>query len=446
MFDLAILGGGPAGYTAAERAGAAGLKVILFEKNQLGGVCLNCGCIPTKTILYSTKLYYNAMNGAKYGIKSEGVSFEYDKIVARKNKVVRKLVAGIRAKMSNHDVTVVTGEGSVKSNDGKNIIIECNGENYEAAKLLICTGSETMIPPIPGLDSASYWTSTEALDSKVVPESIVIIGGGVIGMEFAGIYSTLGCKVTVVEMAAEILPGVDQEIAAMLRNEFAKKGIVFNLSSKVTKIETNAVTYEDAEGEHRVETAQVLLSVGRKPVKKGIEALNLEPFRNGIQVNEKMQTSAENIYAAGDITAFSLLAHTAVREAEVAVNNMIGKKDAMSYKAIPGVIYTNPEVAGIGETEESMNQKGLQYHAMKLPMTFSGRFVAENEGGNGLCKIIVDSSEKVVGLHFIGNPSSEMISTGAVAIEAGMTVEQLKKVVFPHPTVSEIIKETLFEE
>ena len=205
------------------------------------------------------------------------------------------------------------------------------------------------------------------------------------------------------------------------------------------------MTFSDAEGEHKVEAAEILLCVGRRPSLKGIESLGLKPFRNGIEVDAHMRTSQPNVYAAGDITAFSLLAHTAVREVEVAVNNMLGIEDTMSYKAIPGVIYTNPEVAGAGMTEAAMQAEGKPYEVKRLAMTFSGRFVAENEGGNGLCKLIVDGNGVIVGAHLIGNPASELISTAVVAIESGMTVEQMKKIVFPHPSVSEIYKETLFE-
>ena len=445
MFDLAILGGGPAGYTAAERAAAGGLKVVLFEKSALGGTCLNEGCIPTKTLLYSSKLYYNAKNGAKYGVTAGDVSYEYDKIVARKNKVVRKLNAGIRSKMTNHGVTVVSGEAQALANEGGVVTVECGGGHYQAKNLLVCTGSVVSIPPIKGVDTASYWTSREALETKSVPESLIVIGGGVIGMEFAGLFSTFGTKVTVIEMAPEILPGIDAEISAMLRAEYARKGVEFHLSSKVLEVETGRVTFSDAEGEHKVEAAEILLCVGRRPSLKGIESLGLKPFRNGIEVDAHMRTSQPNVYAAGDITAFSLLAHTAVREAEVAVNNMLGIEDTMSYKAIPGVIYTNPEVAGAGMTEAAMQAEGKPYEVKRLAMTFSGRFVAENEGGNGLCKLIVDGNGVIVGAHLIGNPASELISTAVVAIESGMTVEQMKKIVFPHPSVSEIYKETLFE-
>ena len=328
-YNLAIIGGGPAGYDAAATAAKKGLSVVLFEKSALGGTCLNVGCIPTKTLLYSSKLYYNAVNGSKYGIKVENPTFEYDKIVSRKNKIIRKLNAGIRSKMTNNNVTVITGTANVVKNENGIITILCGETEYTAEKLLVCTGSKVAIPPIPGVDTASYWTSTEALETKEVPESLTIIGGGVIGIEFACLFATFGSKITVIEMAPEILPGIDSEIAAMLREELKHKGVEFHLSSKVLHVATGCVTYSDAEGEHKIESSNILLCVGRKPNLEGIEALNLEPYRNGIKVDTHMRTSASNVWAAGDVTAFSLLAHTAIREGQVAVNDMLGIDDEM---------------------------------------------------------------------------------------------------------------------
>ena len=445
MFDLAIIGGGPAGYTAAERAAHNGLNVVIFEKKAFGGVCLNEGCIPTKTLLYSAKLYHNAKNGSKYGIGTENTTFDYEKIVSRKNKIVRKLNAGIRAKMTNCGATMVVGEAEIKQHTDEKVVILANEQEFEAKKLLLCCGSEVSIPPIKGLQTTEYITSREALELKAVPQSIVIVGGGVIGMEFAGLFNTLGSKVSVIEMATEILPPVDSEIAAMLHAEYKKQGIDFFVGAKVTELQNNKVLFTDNQGnEQSIDTEKILLCVGRKPSLKGIEILDLEPFRNGIKVNDKMQTSKTNVYAAGDITAFSMLAHTAVREAEVAVNNIVGKSDTMAYNAVPAVVYTNPEVAGVGLTEDELKAQGRSYSVRKLPMTFSGRFVAENEGGNGLCKLIFDDRNIIVGCHMIGNPSSEIIAVAALAIEQQLTAERFEKLIFPHPSVGEIIKETLF--
>ena len=449
MYDLIIIGGGPAGYVAAERAGHKGLNVLLFEKKSMGGVCLNEGCIPTKTLLYSAKTYENALHGDKYGVNAEKVSFDFSKMMARKTKVVRKLVAGVKSKMKENNVNVIEGEAIILGRSEKGVQVVCNGDNYLGTNLLICTGSEAFVPPIPGLTEAGdlILTNREILDLKEQPKSLVIIGGGVIGMEFASFYNSLGTKVTVVEMLPEILGGLDFEISAMMREIYSKKGIEFNLNARVVQVDGNKVIFEKEGATHTVEGEKILVSVGRRPVTKGygLENLNVELFKGGIKVDEKMRTNVPNVYAAGDVTGFSLLAHTASREGEVVVNNLTGRADRMRYNAIPGVVYTNPEVSGVGETEESAKAKGLEYKVMKLPMAYAGRFVAENEGGSGICKVLVGAKYgEVIGVHMLGNPSSEMIYGACMAIEQEMTIDQLQEVVFPHPTVSEIFKETIF--
>ena len=445
-YDVAIIGGGPAGYTAAERAAKGGLSTILFEKNALGGVCLNEGCVPTKTLLYSAKTYDNIRHASKYAVKAENPSFDLGKIIARKNKVVKKLTAGIRMKMTEAGATVVNAEASIegRAEDGTLTIVAAD-TRYEAANLLICTGSETVIPPIPGLAETAYWTSREALQSKELPASLVIIGGGVIGMEFASFFNSLGVEVHVVEMLDKILGPMDRELSAMLQAEYAKRGVKFYLGHKVTGVHGTEVSVEKDGESFTLTGEKVLLSVGRRPVTKGfgLENLGVEPFRNGVKVNEYMQTSLPNVYACGDITAFSLLAHTAVSEAEVAIDHILGKPHAMSYKAIPGVVYTNPEIAGVGRTEDELQAAGVDYQVKKIPMAFSGRFVAENEMGNGVCKLLLDGEGTLVGAHLLGNPASELIVIAGMAIEQGMKAEQLTRFVFPHPTVGEILKEAL---
>jgi dihydrolipoamide dehydrogenase len=446
MYDLAIIGGGPAGYVAAEKAGAAGQSVVLFEKRELGGVCLNEGCIPTKTLLYSAKMYDHATGGKKYGITAGEVSYEYKKIADRKTKVVRKLVAGIKMKMEAAGVTVVRGEAVIERGDAQGVAIACDGQSYEAKNLLICTGSEAFVPPIPGVeDNPAVLTNREMLALTEAPASLVVIGGGVIGMEFASYCNSLGIAVTVIEMMPEILGAMDKDIAETLRAVYAKRGVKFCLQCKVTRIEGNAVFYTDADGnELQCEGDRILMSIGRRAVLKGygLENIAVEAER-GIKVNAKMQTSLPNVYAAGDVTGFSMLAHTASREAEVAVNNILGIEDTMEYNAIPGVVYTNPEVASVGLTEEQASTAGVEYRLHKLPMTYSGRFVAENEGMTGLCKVLVAPDDKVLGVHMLGNSSSEFICAACMAITNGLSVEQLRRTVFPHPTVSEILKEAV---
>jgi dihydrolipoamide dehydrogenase len=450
MFDLAIIGGGPAGYVAAERAGAKGLTVVLFEKKDLGGVCLNEGCIPTKTLLYSAKTYDNAVHGDKYGVFAENVSFDFGKMMARKNKVVRKLVAGVGAKMKAHHVEIVKGDAFIKGRSAEGIEITSGENAYLAKNLLICTGSEAFVPPIPGLKESGdvILTNREILALKEQPASLVIIGGGVIGMEFASFFNSLGTKVTVIEMLPEILTGMDTEMSAMLREMYAKKGIEFNLSAKVTAVNGTEVSYEKEEQTFTISGDKILVSVGRRAVTQGfgLENLGVELLKGGIKVDEKMRTNIPNVFAAGDVTGFSLLAHTASREGEVVINNLTGGKDVMRYNAIPGVVYTNPEISGVGLTEEAAKAKNIAVKVAKLPMAYAGRFVAENEGGSGLCKVIVGEKRgEVLGVHMLGNPSSEMIYGACMAIEAELTLKELKEVVFPHPTVSEIFKETSFE-
>jgi len=447
IFDLAIIGGGPAGYTAAELAGKNGLKTILFEKSNLGGVCLNEGCIPTKTLLYSAKVYQTAKDATKYAVSCENVTFDLAKIISRKTKVVRKLTAGIRAKMNEAGVETVIGEAIVRAKgEGRKVKeIECNGQIYSANKVLLCTGSETVIPSIPGLQDTDFWTSREALENKEVPDSLLIIGGGVIGIEFASFFNTLGTRVIVVEMLDEILTGMDKELSALLRNELTKRGIEFHLGAKVVSVNNHRIEIEKAGQKSVLEAAKILLSVGRKPVLTdfGLETLDLELFGNGLKVNEYMQTSHPDIYACGDITGFSLLAHTAVREAEVAVGHILGKNAKMFYKAIPGVVYTNPEIAGVGKTEEILQTENVAYTIKQLPMAYSGRFVAENEQGTGICKILEGKDGTIFGVHILGNPASEIIVIAGIAIEKGLKAGDLKAMIFPHPTVGEIIKETV---
>lgn len=445
-YDVAIIGGGPAGYTAAEKAAKGGLSTVLFEKNALGGVCLNEGCVPTKTLLYSAKTYDQIKHASKYAVSAENPSFDYPKIIARKNKVVKKLTAGIRMKMKESGVEVIAGEAMIQGKtDEENILIQYAEQVFEAKNLLVCTGSESVIPPIPGVNETEYWTSREALQSKELPASLIIIGGGVIGMEFASFFNSMGTEVQVVEMLDKILGPMDKELSDMLQAEYTKRGVKFYLGHKVTGIHGQEVTVEKDGESFTLHGEKVLLSVGRRPVTKGfgLETLALEPYRNGIKVNEYMQTSLPNVYACGDITAFSLLAHTAVSEAEVAIDHILGKARAMSYKAIPGVVYTNPEIAGVGKTEEELQTSGTPYQVKKIPMAFSGRFVAENEMGNGVCKLILAEDGTLIGAHLLGNPASELIVIAGIAIEKGMKAEELTSFVFPHPTVGEILKEAL---
>lgn len=448
QFDLAIIGGGPAGYVAAERAGAKGLSVVIFDKRALGGVCLNEGCIPTKTLLNSAKVLESAHDAALYGIQVENISADFEKIMKRKDKVVRKLVAGVGAKMKHAKAEVVMADAVIKEKRGEVITVTAGGNDYKASRLLVCSGSEAAVPPIPGLDPTQVVTNREILQLKELPKSLVIIGGGVIGTEFADFFNAMGTDVAVIEMLPEILTGVDEDIAAFVRAEFIKRGIIYHLSAKVTKLNGKEVIFEKDGQVHSVTGDQVLLSVGRRPNVAGIglENIGVEFSPKGVKIDQHCRTNVPNVYAAGDITGFSLLAHTASREGEVAVNHMLGRKDVMRYNAIPGVVYTHPEIAGVGLTESAAKAQGIDVEVRRLPMAYAGRFIAENEGKDGFCKVIVGKKyREILGVHLVGGACSEMIWGACALIEAQLRVQDVQEIVFPHPTVSEIIKETIFE-
>ena len=443
-YFLAIIGGGPAGYTAAEKASKAGKDVVLFEQNALGGTCLNVGCIPTKSLLYGAKQYFNATHAQKYGVTAAQVAFDFGAMQKRKTIVVRKLVAGIKQRLNNEHCTVVNGVAVVISHQPSVVSLQCNGETYEAEDLMICTGSTTFVPPIPGIkDNPADWDSTDALAAAELPKSIIIVGGGVIGMEFATLYHELGVPVTVIEAMPTILPNLDPEVVQILLEKYKKAGINILTSTKVESLDGGKVT---ANGEV-YEAEKVLVSVGRRANLQGLEALNeLELERGAIKIDEFCKTNLPNVYACGDVTGKIMLAHVASRQAEVAVGRMLKEipLQRIAYNAIPSVVYTNPEIASVGITEAQAESMSIPVEVKKLPMTFSGRFMAENEGETGLCKMIVDAkNHSVLGVHCIGNPCSEFISAASFAVRNGYTVPEMQQVVFPHPTVSEILHEIL---
>lgn len=459
-YFLAIIGGGPAGYTAAEKASKAGKDVVLFEQNALGGTCLNVGCIPTKSLLYGAKQYYNATHAQKYGVTAENVAFDYAAMQKRKTILVRKLVAGIKQRLQNEHCTLVSGAATVVSYQPTAISIQCNGETYEAENLMICTGSTNFVPPIPGIkDNPHVWDSTDALAATELPGKIIIVGGGVIGMEFATLYHELGVEVTVIEAMPTILPNLDQEVVSILKEKYQKAGVKILTSTKVESVDGERLM---ANGEW-YEADRILVSVGRRANMQGLEALtDLEMHRGGIVVDEFMKTNLPNVYACGDVTGKIMLAHVASRQAEVCVGRMLRQipLQRIAYNAVPSVVYTNPEIASVGLTEEQVRAfytemegpAGLEkaggvetfYEVRKLPMTFSGRFMAENDGETGLCKMLIDSKNKtVLGVHMIGNPCSEFVAAASFAVRMGYTVSEMEQVIFPHPTVSEILHEVL---
>ena len=456
IYDLIIIGAGPAGYTAALRAAAMGMDAVLIEKKALGGSCVNTGCIPAKALLQATAVYRDMLKAFRFGIVAEKVSFDWRQMQIYKNESVESFRSMIQGMLEKAEVEMIHGDARLHADNVVRVTTSKGALTLKGKNVILATGSSPVIPDIPGIDLPQVMTSRDILRMDDWNfDCLTVIGGGVIGMEFASFFNSLGVQVTVVEMLDEILGGgMDRELAGMLRAEYAKRGIKFMLSAKVVSVMPDTaeassliqVNYETADGPGSVVAERLLMSVGRRPVMKGfgLENLGLERTERGnVFVNGQMQTSVPGVYACGDLTGYSLLAHTAVREAEVAIHSIIGKKDAMSYRAIPGVVYTNPEIAGVGETEESLQKRGVAYRAVKLPMTYSGRFVAENEGVNGVCKLLLGSDDTVLGAHVLGNPASEIITLAGMAIELKLTADEWKKIVFPHPTVGEIFKEAL---
>lgn len=452
LYDLIVLGGGPGGYLAAERAGHAGLKTLLIEKRNVGGVCLNEGCVPSKALLYSAKVYDYAKHGDHYGVTCEGVKFDHSFAMKRKDKVVSTLVGGIKMGLKANKVTLVEGEGTIMGRDAEGFILKVGEEEYKGAKLLIATGSMPVVPPIPGvkegIESGMIMTNREILSIPAIPENLVIIGGGVIGLEMASYFNSVGSKVTVVEMMDKIAGPTDAEISNILLKSYQEKGVDFRLGCKVVEVTKDAVKYEKDGKIESVKADKVLLSIGRRPVTQGIglENIGVATERGAIITDRYSKTNVAGVYAAGDVNGRMMLAHVAYREAEVAINNILGKKDIMRYDAVPSVIYTNPEVGCVGETEESAKAKGIDVEVANITMNYSGRYVAENEGGKGICKVIVDKKHsRLIGAHMIGNYASEIIYGAGIMIETEMRVDDIKEIIFPHPTVCEILREAIFQ-
>ena len=441
-YDLIVIGAGPGGYIAAERAGAKGKKALLIEKEHLGGVCLNRGCIPSKTLLYSAKLFTQAQHSQAYGVYVENPYFDLSQVMARKQKTIETLRRGIAFQMKRHHVEVVQGEATLVDRR----TVQVNDSLYQADNIIIATGSSPIQPPIPGADQPHVLTSDQILDIDALPESLVIIGGGVIGCEFASFFSSVGVKVAVIEMLPEILPMMDAELATMLRKSM--KGVDFHIGCKVQCIVADNVTYDQDGKQHTIAAETVLMSIGRKPnvASLGLEKVGVDFDQRGIKVNDRLQTNIPGIYAIGDVNTKSMLAHAASRMGEVAVNNMFGRPDVMRYQAIPWVVYTMPEIASVGLTETQAAAQGIATQTASLPMTANGRFLAENEGKRGLWKVVVDAqTQALLGVHIIGAAASELIYGAAAMIEDEFRVQDIEEVVFPHPTVSEIFKDTLFE-
>ncbi len=445
MYDLMVIGAGPGGYEAAAYAAKLGKKVALFEKNELGGTCLNVGCIPAKTLLRSARAFEDVLEASRYGVSGAGTPvLDMKAVQARKQSIIATLKKGVEGMLKRAGVEIVKAEAKVA---GKGKIV-ADGKEYEGANILVATGSVPACPPIPGLrDNPKVLDSTGILALEEIPKELVIIGGGVIGLEFATFFATAGTKVTIVEMLPKIAPVVDEEISKKLMAEMKKAGVVFNLSCKVQKIEGNVLTFTDPDGKDQQITGDYILSaIGRSAVTRGfgLEEAGVEIERRGIKTDEFGKTNVPGIWACGDCTGRMQLAHAATREGIVAVHNMFGIADRMRYTAIPSVIYTHPEVAQVGATEDELKKNGVAYKKAVMPMAIAGRFMVENDGKAGTVKVLV--SEKygqVLGVHMIGGCCGEFIASAAAMVETEQCAEDVRQIVFPHPTQSEALKETV---
>lgn len=447
-FDVIVIGGGPGGYLAAERLAHHGKKVLLAEKEFLGGTCLNIGCIPTKTLLNSAKHYHNALDGDRFGVHVESVRFDWQKMQAWKQEVVEKLRNGVAFAEKKLGVEVVHGAAKLAASGRA---VEVDGRVLSADDIIIAAGSVPVMPPIPGSQgNPQVLDSTGLLGIGEVPERLCVIGGGVIGIEFASLFSALGSQVEVVEMLDEIVPFMDRETAPVLRK--ALKSVRFNLGCKVEKIEGGTVFYRKKDGELAASVSDyVLMAVGRKPVVEGWGAreAGLDVSPKGVAVDDRMRTNLPHVWAVGDVTGRSLLAHSAYRMAEIAAANIIDGEQAvrrgehMRWDCVPWAVYSIPEAAGIGLTSQEAERRGLQVLSVSVPLKVAGRFAAENGfAAPGTVKLLADpAAHRILGVHIVGSYASEMIWGASILLEQEMTIEDLRQLVFPHPTVSEGIRE-----
>jgi dihydrolipoamide dehydrogenase len=443
-YDLIVIGAGPAGYVAAERAGESKLKTLLIEREEhLGGVCLNWGCIPTKTWLACSKLYYQASHGAAFGVTAQNVALDFAKVQERKAKVQGQLRQGIKGLMRKFGVTVVQGTAKLLG-PGK---VAVGDTTYTAKNVLIATGSRPAKPPIPGLDGPNVVDSSGILSLTALPKKLAVIGGGVIGVEFACFFAQAGVAVEVIELMPEIGGAIDPDCAKILRDELTAKGVVFRLGHKVQKVDASGVHALDPAGQPVVVAADlVLCSVGRTPNTDnlGLEQAGVDLDRRLIRVDDQGRTNLPGVWAAGDCCSRIMLAHVASRQAEVVVNTIAGRKDRMRWKAVPGVVYSSPEIAGVGLTEAQAKAEGIPVTVAKWPLQANGRFIAENDG-KGLVKVLVHSTDRrVLGVHIAGGAAGEMIAGAATAIEAELRIDELAEVIWPHPTVSEAQKDAMW--
>lgn len=441
-YDLIVLGGGPGGYVAAIKAGQNNLKVALIEKEVVGGVCLNHGCIPTKTLLKNAKVYKTLTHASEYGVLVDGkIGFDWTEMMKRKNKVVKKLTTGVAGLLKKSGVEVFNGLGKVLAKDK----VEVNGEILTCKNLILATGASPIVPPIDGLKDAYEKrfarTSREMLQIEVAPQNLVIIGGGVIGVEFATIFNSLGSKVTIIEKLDGILPMMDEDIRSAYAKILKREGIDIFVNAEVKSVKGNKVIYKLDDKEMEVEADSVLISVGMRANTQGLEALNLKMERNAILTDDKLKTNVEGVYAIGDVNGKYMLAHVASHEGLVVVENLLGHDKKMNYGRMPNAVYGSPEIASVGMTEKELKEKEIQYKASTFPLMASGKALADNEK-DGFVKLLVSEKYKeILGAHILAYNASDMIAELGVTMELEGTAYEIANTVHPHPTLSEIIME-----
>ncbi len=439
-YDIVILGGGPGGYVAAIKASQMGAKVALIEKQDLGGVCLNWGCIPTKTLLKNAKVYHYIKKSEFYGIDIENkssITINWPNMLKRKNSVVKKLTGGVKVLLDKNGVDTYIGEGKIIDKN----TIEVNGEKLNTKNLIIATGASPFIPPIEGIKKDLVITSKEILDIKEIPKTLVIIGGGVIGVEFATLFNELDVNVTILEKAPDILLNVDSEIRSMIVKMLKQKGINILTGVDVKEIKDNGLDVLVNDKIVFYPANKILVSIGTRPNTDHLEHLGLEMDRRAIKTNEKCETNVKGIYAIGDVNGKYMLAHVASFEGIVAVENILGHPAKIDYNKVPSGIYTSPEVAFVGLTEKQAIEAGYDVKVGTFPMSANGKALAEGEP-DGFVKVIADKKYgEILGVHILSPNATDMISEIVVAMELEGTIYDVANSIHPHPTFSETIAE-----
>lgn len=444
MYDIAIIGGGPGGYVAAIKAAQVGKKVLLIEKDKVGGVCLNYGCIPTKTLLHSAKLYDNMINSYDYGILIEDKSsiiIDWNKMLKRKDSVVKRLVGGVEGLLKKNKVDVIYG--IAKSVKKSSLIV--NDEKVEYKNLIIATGSSVLNPDISGLkesvEEGYAIDSTGAISLDKIPKSMIILGGGVISIEFATLYNNLGTEVTIIQRSGEILKFLDKDVRTLIHKHLIKRGVKIITDTSIRNIKDGSVVFEH-KGETKTVTGEkILLSLGRKANISAFEELDLKTNSKGVIVNDHMQTNVKNVYAIGDVNGKYMLAHVASAEGIVAVNDIIGEKEKINYNKIPSCIYSSPEVGVVGLSEEEAIKEGHDVIISMFPLSANGKALAEGES-TGFVKLVADKTYgEVLGVHIVASHATDMIAEAVATLELEGTIHDLAKTVHPHPTLSEIVME-----